>query len=233
MAATEYDFATTQSQIIEAALREVGGIYEGQPMSAYQEENGLQKLNQLVKSWQNRQVFIWTERTFTVPLVIGTHRYALEDDPTFISINKAYLRKATTNEDIRLERMSWADYQDIENKTESGEPLIITIDPDVSDNEIVLWPVPLAADSLYILGTIKLKDFADADGTGNIAPNWELALIWALALELSSSYGVPLQERQWIEKRANVLFAEAKLGERKQITNDEDFVKPAFRRRRR
>ena len=231
MAATEYDFASTQTEILTEAYRLVGGVYEGQPLSAYQSEMGLLKLNQLVKSWQNRNVFIWTERTFEVPLVAGTKRYALEDDPTFISINKAYLR--IDDDDTPLERMSWASYQDIENKEESGEPLAITIDPDVSSNQIVVWPVPLAADTLYLLGTIKLKDFADPDGKGNISPNWELALVYALGLELAPSYGVPMQERQWIQSRANTLFAEAKLGEKKQITNDRDFVESAFRRRRR
>lgn len=230
MAATEYNFTTSRNKIVERALRICNAIYEGQPVSAYQMETAVEALNQLVKSWQNRGFFYWTQLTEEINLVIGQARYTISNDPGFLSLDKALFRK--NNIDYDLERYSWMDYQDIEDKTDSGEPVVITIDPNVDDNDIVLWPVPIAADKIVITKTVKLKDFDTASQNNVVKPEWENALIFGLANELTFEYAVPSQEAARIERRANSLFAEAKLGGTKQIQSDETFVKSAFRGRR-
>jgi hypothetical protein len=232
MAVADYNFATTQTDIIEGALILVNGVYEGQPMSAFQEQQGLQTLNQVIKAWQNRNVFFWTEKTEEVTLATGDERYALETDPKFLSITKAYFRDVN-NDDCQIDRLSWADFQDIVSKTDTGEPTCITVDP--STDELVVWPIPTATENgkkLFLLGITALRDFESSSTSGIIPANWELALKYALAVELAPLYGVELQERNYLEKRANGLFAEAKLGGPKQITNDQSFVKPAFRTKR-
>jgi hypothetical protein len=227
----DYDFSTTRNNIIKRALRLVGALHEGETISAYQTENGVEALNQIVKAWQNKHVFLWTERTEEIPLVVGQARYPMQTDPAWLSIDMAFFRK--NNVDTLIRRLSWAEYQEIEEKTDTGEPYYLTVDPNPADNDIVLWPVPDAADDIFVKGIIRLEDFDTAGQTGVLSSNWELALTYALAFDLSFEYGIPNAEKDRLEKRADTLFFEAKSGEKKQVTSDEEFVTSAFSRVRR
>lgn len=63
-----FDFNMTLIQIIEAALRKIGALADGQTATNEQIENAKIYLNAMVKAWRADNVFLWEEEQITVPL---------------------------------------------------------------------------------------------------------------------------------------------------------------------
>jgi len=71
--ANSYDFTLTRDQIIEAALRKLNVLTEGNSANATKITNGAQALNVMVKSWASRGLPIWNVRkAFILPVVPNT-----------------------------------------------------------------------------------------------------------------------------------------------------------------
>lgn len=63
-----FDFNLNTIQIIEAALRKVGGLEDGQTPINEQVTNTKIELNAMVKAWRADNIFLWREVFLTVPI---------------------------------------------------------------------------------------------------------------------------------------------------------------------
>lgn len=210
MAAGDYNFIRTRSQIIEDALRKVGGLSEGHVMSAYQEANGVSALNTLVNSWQTKGAFLWTEVLQSTSITANDYDYSIPAAPTtaapYISIDKAFIRDG--NQDFNLEIKSWRDYQDIFRKDITGQPSVLAVD--YANRTMYLWCVPEKAYSLYTYGIVKLKDFDSDTAQGDIPSRWQRALMFGLAYDLSFEYPMAQGERTALKIEAAEAFMDGK-----------------------
>ena len=224
MAASDYDFNVTRNEIIERAYRLIGALSVGETMTAEMLTQAVIALNSMIKSWQSRNVFLWTLRDFTQTLTAGDPTYPLSStDPSVYAIDRAYLR--IDNDDRHIRVASYRQYQDIYNKTDPGDPVLIALDNQLSPTMYV-WPVPTQARTIYYSGIVKLKDFDTAGGSPDFPVRYVEAITYGLAHKLSSEYGLPLAERRELERQAQMEFQEAKSGERERA--ESDFVGGAF-----
>jgi hypothetical protein len=226
MAVTDYDFNSTRNEVIERAFRIIGALSLGETLSADQILQGVTALNHVVKSWQSDHIFLWTLKALTIsPLVGGTATYALSTDPAVIAVDKAFLRQS--NKDLPLEVISWRDYQELPNKTDSGDPTCVTID-NLPAPTLYTWPVvsSVTGKSLYLLCITKLKDWDLAAGSGDFPVKFVDALTYSLAANLADEYGLPLGERNQLERKAASFYDIAKRGDRDR--SDYEFVSGAF-----
>lgn len=209
MAVADYDFVLTRTQIIERALSILGALTEGDVLSAYQAQQGVIALNEIVKRWQTKHTFLWTERIYSTSTVVGDDDYALPTDPPFLAVDKAYI--VDDDRDHVLEQKSYRDFQDIYDKTEGGFPSIWCIDyTTLASPELRLWPVPNEIWTLKMFGVVRLKDFDTSSGTPDFPSRWQAALTYALAYDLSFQYPVPINEKQAIKVERDEAFMEAK-----------------------
>lgn len=218
MVAADYDYYADRSSIILRALRMVGGLHEGEVLSAYQDAAAQAALNTLVKSWQTKGIFLWTENRILVSTVAGTDNYVIPSNSSgspLISIDKAFIRD--NGQDIPLEVKSWRDFQDIFKKAEEGFPQYIS--HDAANGLFYLWQVPDAIYSLYVFGVAKLKDFESSGGSGDVPSRWDRALVFGLAKELSFEYPMPANERDAISAEAEIAFLDGRKTE-KQSSSD-------------
>lgn len=224
MAASDYDFNVTRNEIIERAYRMIGGLSVGETMSAEMLSQALVALNSMIKSWQSRNVFLWTLKEFTQTVTAGDATYPLSStDPAVYAIDRAYLR--IDNDDRPIQVASFRQYQDIYNKTDSGDPDLVALDHQISPTMYV-WPVPTQTRTIYYTGIVKLKDFDTAGGNPDFPVRYVEAITYGLAHKLSSEYGLPLPERRELERQFEKEFLEAKSGERERA--ECDFVSGAF-----
>ena len=71
--ANSYDFSMTRDQIIEAALRKLNALLEGNSANATKITNGAQALNVMTKAWASRGLPIWNVRkAFILPNIAAT-----------------------------------------------------------------------------------------------------------------------------------------------------------------
>jgi hypothetical protein len=182
-------------------------------------------LNSLVKSWQSKQVFLWTLRDFVQTLTANVASYSLAAvEPPLYAIDRAYLR--IDNIDTRIEAASWRQYWDIQDKTSKGDPTMVAINTQLTPT-LYVWPVPQQTRTIYYTGIVKLKDFDTANGNPDFPVRYVDALTFGLAHALSFEYGIPLAERREIERQYQSNFAEAKGGERDRA--DLEFCEGAFK----
>jgi hypothetical protein len=68
------------AQIIRGALRDAGIIPIEQPVEAVDFENGLERLNIILKQMQSQGLHLWTKTEGIIPLVKGQRQYSLGPD---------------------------------------------------------------------------------------------------------------------------------------------------------
>lgn len=224
MAATDYDFQSSRTTLIQSALRKIGALEMGERISSEAHKSAVQALNEIVKSWQRRHVFLWTQRAVTQALTSGTQSYVLGTDPVVLSVEQAYLRDAAGT-DTPLRVIPHSQFQTLWDKDDAGDPTLLSFYH--YENKLYTYPVcNQAGQSLLLWVTVKLKDWDEVDGTGDFPVQFEDALIYALAAELAPEYGVSINERRDIRQEAEIRFRQAKAFDRERGTMD--FVEGAF-----
>lgn len=211
MAATQYDFNLTRSEIIERAYRIIGKLSMGETLSAEMFNQAVIALNSMVKSWQARNIFLWTIKEFTIPLLANTKTYSLPTDPPVYALDRAYLR--IDNDDTAVTIASYRQYVDIYDKESLGDPSVVALDTQITPT-LYVWPVPSQARTLYYTGIVRLKDFDTSGQNPDFPVHWLEAITYGLAHKLASEYGLPLDERRELERQFQAEFQEAKTGDR-------------------
>lgn len=228
MPTTDYDWNQTRNEIIERAFRLVGVLALGEVVSSDQHTQAVIAINDLVKQWQNDDIFLWTLREFNQTLSTSTASYSLSTtDPAVMWIDRAYLRtgSGTGQDDLLLTQIGWREYQDIANKNEAGDPTAYCLDNRISPT-LYVWPVPTGTRTFHYLATVKLKDLEDASGNPDMTQRYLGALTYGLALLLGDEYGLPLGERRELEKRYQQQYRLARKADRERA--DFEFIKGAF-----
>lgn len=223
MATTEYDFNSTRNEIFQRAFRIVGALPLGQTLDGDQTAQAVQVLNDLIKSWQAKNVFLWTLQYLTFNTVVGTASYSLDDDPAVMWVDKAWI--TISSRDTELDSLSFRQYQDIPDKTNAGDPTFYCV-TNAHTPTIYLWPTPNAVRAIKYLGITRLKDADSAAGTLDFPVRWTNAITYALAYELSNEYKLPLNERNFLKTQAETEFSIAKRSDRERT--EEDYVEGAF-----
>lgn len=228
MTTAEYDFTNTRNQIIDRAFEIIGVKTLGETLDGESTQQGVLALNTLVKSWQGKNIFLWTLRTVDQTLSAGTEDYLLTSDPAIVAVDTAYI--AGANDDEKLEVLSWRQYQDIPDKASSGRPVAVAIN-NLPSPTLYVYPVPTSTLTLRMLAICKLKDWDSASSGGDFPVRWERALTYCLAADLADSYGLQLGERDRLAQKAERLFIEARQGDRDRT--DTPFVEGSYCTRRR
>lgn len=212
MAATDFDFIQTRTQIIEGALRKVGALGFGENVSGEEAVNAAIALNEMVKEWQTRDIFLWQLQPVTVTVTANVASVALPTDPGIIGIDDAqYLVSGTQYEDIEI--ISWREYQAIPVKTDSG-PIQKLALSNARAGTAYVYPVPTATTTVRLLAIAKLRDWDVTTATGDMPEHWSLALKYGLASILADDYKLPLSERNSLTQKAQYYFSRAKGSDR-------------------
>lgn len=226
MATTDFDFAITRNQLIEAAFRKAGIQAEGAALTAAQLEEGRLALNEIVKFLQTRHLYLWRLEELTVSLVAGTYTYAASGDPAVIAIDKASYDDGSN--DVPLKVISRRQYFDISDKESTGDPVYVGVtSPEGSAAPtITVWPVPSQDRTLNILCICKLQDWDTAGGAGDFPSRYQLPLIYELAAYLAEDYKLPAEDRDHLRGMADRYFMDAKRSDRER--GDDEFVDGAI-----
>lgn len=222
MAATDYDFILTRNELIQLAFEKVGAISDGEVLSAEQIDKGVKLINGILKAWNNDGVMLWTELRETVTTVDGTDDYAIPTANGMAYVDKAY--RVENGRELELERLDVNQGKDIERKADEGKPEAFYVDHPA--NKVVFWPVPNAVFTIYLDGVRKLKDWESASSTGDLPARWQSAIKYALVVELSEDYILPIREREYFLARAQTEYMKARAGERDPADNS--FVRGAY-----
>lgn len=144
-------------------------------------------LNLLLQGWANRGLNLWTVTNATIPLVAGTATYNLPTD--CVDVVEAAIRtgSGTTQSDITIRRLGFAQYTAIPTKTTQGRPVQFFVQRLIAPT-ITLWPVPDGTQTwtLYYYYLRRLQDAGTSgDNTFDAPTRFIPALILGLAFHIA------------------------------------------------
>lgn len=196
MAATDYDFNVTRTQIINRALRRIGALALGETMTADEESAAIEALNSMVKAWEARKTFLWKTIEFTIPLVSGTSFYTIPNTTALATVDYGFLISPEGYKTY-VDRVTKASFFSIRESEATGNPTVFCYDKTL----IHVWPTPNDAttNDFYGIGTEKMKDWEVAGTVSEFPTKWIEPLVFGLASRLATEYGLPINERQVLE----------------------------------
>lgn len=125
-----------------------------------------------------------------------------------VKIAFAY-RRDSQGTDTTVTTISREEYSSLSRKGSSGPVSQIHHDKQAT-SRILVWPaVDNTTDRLHLIVDRVVQDFDTVADTADFPVEWLNALMWGLSAELSNTYGLPIQERQWLKNNALVEFEAA------------------------
>jgi hypothetical protein len=204
-----YDFTLQRNQIIKRALLLLGVIASNETPDADEYSDASEALNLMLKSWQNDGLQLWRKSTFNVTPVQGQQFYTLGSGtytPRPIDVLEVYRRETSTNIDVQLNQYSRVDFNNLSDKDSEGTPVNFYYDPQMTASKLYVWPTASSDFATnYTLQVLYTKPFDDMDSSDdNLAfpQEWELAVVYGLALVLAFEYGTPNAELRLLREEA-------------------------------
>lgn len=204
----------TRDQIITRALRKIGVIGEGVAASATQISEGAEVLGPLVQEMQTLGMPLWKRRDYPLTLVSGQNTYTLgvgqtTNIPFPLKISEAVLQQGTSSSQIEVEIKPSFDFNLLPSYA-TGTVVSMKYQPFINYGVVTVWPTPNTSDQVLTLTFQQPFDIFNASGdTADFPQEWQNALIYQLALLLADEYGLPIPDKQWIEKQATKHLSQA------------------------
>lgn len=211
---------TTAREIITRAMQRGGILTKTEQPDADEANDALDTLNNMLSSWSNEGLLIYSRTLENFTLTSGVASYTMGTGGVFnttrpLFIAEAYVRDGDTDLDVSV--IDDGAYSNIADKDALGVPYWLNCNNGFPLATIRLWPVPSSSYVLYLLSEKELTQFT-LDDTVSLPPGWKKALIDNLAVELQPEYGQ--QVDPFVLKKANEAKGNIKLAILKNRTMD-------------
>jgi len=188
---------STAGDQINAALRLIGQLAEGETPSPATSQDALAALNQMLDSWSTErlavystqdQVFTWPANTATRTIgpsgnFVGTRPIQLDDS--------TYFRDASTGVSYGIKFINQQQYDGIAVKTvTSTYPQVMWINQSNPDVGMTIYPVPTRALEWHFISVEELAQVATLNTTLAFPPGYKRAFKYNLACEIANEFGV-------------------------------------------
>jgi hypothetical protein len=189
--------ATTAGDQINAALRLIGMLAEGETPSANTSNDALNALNQMIDSWNTErlsvfstqdQVFTWTPNQISRTLgptgnFVG-NRPILIDDAT-------YFKDPTNGISFGIKIINQQQYDGIAVKTvTSTYPQVMWVNMNYPNIDMYVYPVPTKALEWHFISVTELTQPATLATTLAFPPGYLRCFKYNLACEIANEFGV-------------------------------------------
>ncbi len=218
----------TRNNLIDAALRKLGVLQEGEAANSDQLTTGQTALNGVIARFNTLGMPLWKRTQAAVTLIDATATYTLSNA---IKLNEVYLRATNSSVTYKLELKSEYDIRNLPYST-TGTPNCYSYTPNLAEGGVIrVWPTPdssaAANYSLWVIYQKEFDTFTAAGETPDFPAYWTDAIIYATAVSLAPEYSVPLNDRKVLLMEATEYLNQAK------GYSDEDgslFIQPYARR---
>lgn len=206
------DFNLTAGELISRALGKIGVRGQGFSISADEQSEGIDTLNELLKTWETEGPNLWTPAEQTVTLVSGTQTYTLSPRPRLVMNARLY---DATNAVEMLPLTPW-DQQDWDQfiyKTNPGLPLKYLTQKLRTSTTLTFWPLPTFSSGSYSVKVGYERAFQivqSASDEVDIPEEFMETVVMCLAMRFIEDYQLPESATtQRVTQRAISLYQQA------------------------
>jgi hypothetical protein len=216
-----YNFNLDIDEVIQEATEMIGG----EQTLGHTPKSARRSINLILNDWQNRGILLW--KTYTTAITVSTSvtTYDLSSSSTdALQIN---LRRDST--DIELQRISFEEYLNVPNKTQTGRPTQFTVKRNLDNPIIYVWPLPEnSTDILQIEAIRQVEDVnksadQNADAPVRFLPALTCGLAYYLAMKRA---GIPMDRIAMLKANYDEKLAFAMEEDRERASL---FIKPKYR----
>lgn len=188
---------TTANDQINAALRLIGMLAEGETPSIDTVTDSLAALNQMIDSWSTERlaVFNTQDQIFTWPA--GSASQTLGPTGTFVGLRPVLLDDATyyrdpgTNVSFGIKQINQQQYSGIAVKTVmSTYPQVLWVNQEFPDVRLTIYPVPTRDLEWHFVSVQELSPPALITTDLAFPPGYLRAFKYNLACEIAAEFGV-------------------------------------------
>lgn len=188
---------TSAGDQINAALRLIGMLAEGETASAETSQDALSALNQMIDSWsiERLSVFSTQDQVFTWPAgqisrTLGPTGQFVGNRPIELD-DATYFRDASTGVSYGVKIINQQQYDGIAVKTvTSTYPQVLWMNASMPDVEMRVYPVPIRDLEWHFISVQELTQPATLATTLVLPPGYLRAFKYNLACEIAAEFGV-------------------------------------------
>lgn len=187
---------TTALDLITRSMKLAKLLAAGETPTAEEATDALATLNDVLENWDTEPLSLWANANDTVATVAGQATYTIGSGGNFNidrprEISGAYV--TLNGVDYVLDVVGQLEYNDISLKTQQQPiPEKLLYVNEFPLGLITLWPVPSQVVSLVLTTDRLLTQLANTATTINYPPGAAKALRYALAVELATEFGAPV-----------------------------------------
>jgi len=204
-----------RDSIISAALRKLAALSGGATPETYQITNATEALNAMLKSFQTDGMPLWAIKSYAFTTIVGQAQYVIGvgqtyDTPQPLKVTQAWRNVSTTSSNVPMNIYTDYNYNILPLTVSSGTPINLYYQPLNGYGNINLWPKPAdATTTITIRYQRPFEDMVNATDDLDFPSYWTEAIIYGLSVRLAPEYGVPLQDRQLLQKEAEYFHQQA------------------------
>lgn len=192
-----------RDQIVEAVLRKLSVLSEGQTPSAKEVTDTQEAINNTLAQFKSLGMPLWarTEYTFTpVSSLLAIGKGKTLDTPYPVQMLQAVRNENGAR--IEMQLVPKEEFNTLPPAS-SGVPIKMCYTPYIESGIINLWPSPASGTySITVVYLRQLQYFNLATDALDMPSEWIDALIYAVAVKLSPEWSIPLQDRQFLKAEA-------------------------------
>lgn len=209
--------AVAASSLIDRAMRLISQISPGVTSTTDEYATGLEALNVMLDSWRNERLMCYALQDETFDLVVGQSSYTVGSGGDFntnrpVRIEQAYVvDSSNVSYDVTI--LTAEEYATIGLKNSAATfPTYLYYAPDMQSGHVWVYPVPQAAYEMHCLTWTPMQSFTTKDTTAYLAPGWQRAIAYNLALEIAPEFEkqpsplvmkIATESKAWV-KRVNM-----------------------------
>jgi len=216
-----YNYTTTRDQIITEAFRKIGRLGDYETLDTERLNAGIAALNPMIKTFAAKGMPLWaiTEQyiafsnwSSSATRTIGPGAQIVQDIKP-LKVLQAVRRDnivAAEPVDVPMNIYTYEDYQYLSAKETLGTPLHVLYQPQGYVGRLTLWQRPntywQTNGQLYIRYHRPFQDFDVSGDEPDFPVEWHEALIYSLACRVAPNYGVPINEREMLQRETKVIM---------------------------
>lgn len=188
---------STVLDLINGAMRLLGVIASGENATASEAQDALAALNQMLDTWKNESLMVYTTAATAYSLVGGQKIYTYGPGGNWnaerpVYIDSMFLQYPSNPSPLNLPiaALNQDQYnQIIVAKTLSPIPTAFYDSGDFPMRNIFFWPVPTTNYTVNVWTWTLIDGFVLVTDTVSLPPGYERMIKFNLALEIAAEYG--------------------------------------------
>lgn len=184
---------TTALDMITRAMRLIGAIGEGETVTPYDAQTGLDALNSMLDSWSLDELAVYQIQQEQFTLTPSVASYTIGSGGAFntvrpVQIRGGFYRDASSN-DYPFSVIELNQWNGLTPKNQLGYNIeYLYYSPAYPLGSINLWPVPQEAGTLFIDSLKALQSFANLTTQLSLPPGYKRMIEYNLAVEIAPEF---------------------------------------------